>query len=918
MHSRVFMFVIGTLYISYQVFASELFIAELMVESNVTLEAQILQAVLNKTILQVKADGTTHNVELLENELVAVRINGSITLKKGSWDSTKSTKLNTAIEGLNGFENLNVTSTSGNTTAFEAAVSVKFDTPKLQAIVSKLETDLEAILKVDTVGFVTIESPETAVCYKSSPQLKCTLKEKAGIAGWNMSRKHERFELNNGSVVKLNRSLSSADNLSWVTVTLQGVTGIWAGTYECGFTEGSVRHTAKTKLSVALLPDEINLKISPLTVDCSEKKNVSVTATILNSPENFEVSWSYMKQKKANLQNKYGAKFCAEEEINGEMWPKTPNGDTVINRTCPEGRAGYKSRTCHNTVWEQVFSYCVNNELNKVSSAADKFLLGLGATQDVAMDIFNGITNSSTPDSGSESDETMADISASVNILNVMAKASDNVVLEEGILPSLVNAASNMLNKTWAGVNESVIQNVSSSYLLSVEDLVKNIKINRSHELNSQNLELKFCSGSDCEVSVFDVEVTLNQSSGTVKTVAVKNLMDKLNNNFDGSKMIRTSLVISATVENNHDSQLEITLAFPRGQQNVTEPHCVFWNTTENGWSDEGCHVKTGDGNHTTCVCNHLTSFSVLMSKSDVSDKVLDMITVVGLGVSVCSLLIFLIIESLVWSAVVKTNLSHFRHTALVNIAVFLMLADCSFLASTNAKNLSDNWCLVLTMSKHLFYLAMFSWMLCMSVMLVHQLIFVFSPLRKRVFMFFSSIIGYVCPILIVGSSYVYCKYTNSQYFNRKTCWLVFDRLLEGSIHAFVLPVGTVILTNLFSMVVVILTLVKSSVPDGSKTDEKETAKSILKVVVFLTPVFGVTWIIGFAMLMLEEKSQMHKIASYAFTILNSFQGLFILITGVFAEQKVREEMIKLIMAKSKGKSDSTKNLTSTMYTKDK
>uniref|UniRef100_A0A3B4TZW3 Adhesion G protein-coupled receptor F3b n=1 Tax=Seriola dumerili TaxID=41447 RepID=A0A3B4TZW3_SERDU len=284
-----------------------------------------------------------------------------------------------------------------------------------------------------------------------------------------------------------------------------------------------------------------------------------------------------------------------------------------------------------------------------------------------------------------------------------------------------------------------------------------------------------------------------------------------------------------------------------------------------------GCVVKSSDGNRTRCECNHLTSFSVLMAKSDISTEILDMITYVGLGVSVCSLLIFLIIESLVWSAVVKTNLSHFRHTAIVNIAVFLLLADCCFLASSFPETISESTCLVLTICKHLFFLAMFSWMLCMSVMLVHQLIFVFSPLRKRVFMFLSSIVGYLCPILIVGCSYLYSKYTDKPYHNKDTCWLIFERVLEGSVHAFLLPVGTVILTNVFSMVVVIVTLMKSSVPDG-KSDEKETIKSIIKVVVFLTPVFGVTWVIGFFLLILDGDDPMFHVANYSFTILNSFQ----------------------------------------------
>lgn len=80
-------------------------------------------------------------------------------------------------------------------------------------------------------GMVTIESPEGAVCYLSSPELKCLFEEATGSAGWNMSKKHERFELNNGSVVKLNHNCSTPEYKSCVAVTLKNLTGIWTGKY---------------------------------------------------------------------------------------------------------------------------------------------------------------------------------------------------------------------------------------------------------------------------------------------------------------------------------------------------------------------------------------------------------------------------------------------------------------------------------------------------------------------------------------------------------------------------------------------------------------------------------------------------------------------------------------------------------------
>lgn len=418
---------------------------------------------------------------------------------------------------------------------------------------------------------------------------------------------------------------------------------------------------------------------------------------------------------------------------------------------------------------------------------------------------------------------------------------------------------------------------MSSNYLQAVEDLVKNIQVKKSSGFDSPNLQMKFCQDINCKVTVFDVDVNLNKTgNGSIlKTVAVKNLTEKLRNNF--GQTINTRMLVSATLEGNNVSAVEIHLDFPKDTLQSRKPFCVFWDTTLRDWSNTGCAIKTSDHQHTVCRCNHLTSFSVLMAKSDISTADLDIITHVGLATSMCSLLIFLTIEFLVWSAVVKTSLSHFRHTALVNIATFRLLADLSFMASTVPESLSSSSCLVLTACKHMFYLVMFSWMLCMSVMLVHQLIFVFEPLRKRVFMFLSSIVGYVCPILIVGCSYVYSRYTNKPYHDAKTCWLVYEKLLEGSIHAFLLPVATIMLTNMFSMMVVILTLMKASVPDGSMADDRQTAKSILKVVCFLTPVFGITWIFGFGLLVLEENSPLFTAANYLFTILNSFQVSFYL-----------------------------------------
>lgn len=64
--------------------------------------------------------------------------------------------------------------------------------------------------------------------------------------------------------------------------------------------------------------------------------------------------------------------------------------------------------------------------------------MGLGATQEMALDIFDGIWNN-TAVNDSDSSDTIADISTSISILNMMSRASENVDLQEDIFPVSLN-----------------------------------------------------------------------------------------------------------------------------------------------------------------------------------------------------------------------------------------------------------------------------------------------------------------------------------------------------------------------------------------------------------------------------------------------------------------------------------------------
>lgn len=60
--------------------------------------------------------------------------------------------------------------------------------------------------------------------------------------------------------------------------------------------------------------------------------------------------------------------------------------------------------------------------------------MGLGAPQKMAKDIFQGLINILTYND-SNSSNIIADIGTSVNILNMMARSSENVPLQEEVFP---------------------------------------------------------------------------------------------------------------------------------------------------------------------------------------------------------------------------------------------------------------------------------------------------------------------------------------------------------------------------------------------------------------------------------------------------------------------------------------------------
>ncbi|XP_053566976.1 adhesion G-protein coupled receptor F3 [Bombina bombina] len=315
---------------------------------------------------------------------------------------------------------------------------------------------------------------------------------------------------------------------------------------------------------------------------------------------------------------------------------------------------------------------------------------------------------------------------------------------------------------------------------------------------------------------------------------------------------------------------------------------CVFWDFLLNKWSSEGCTTQVQNG-VTQCFCSHLTSFSVLMSSSipedTMNDKVLDYITKIGLGISILSLVICISLQGILLRHA-KNPMASYRHIALLNMSLFLLLSNVSFIASDFVTpKLQEILCLVFTFCTHFSLVAYFCWTLVQSLFLVSRLVFVFHHVTKKEFASLSVVLGYICPIAIAVTTFLVYSPAN-MYRKENACFL---NSQSGASMAFIVPTIIAMAVNFLALAVVISKLLRPSISE-SKNEDEEVVKKLVKAVVFCTPQFGLTWAIGIPLLRDGENLiALH----YLFVLLNPLQGFFILLFACLLDKKVMDLLKK-------------------------
>ncbi|KAL1771924.1 adhesion G-protein coupled receptor F1 isoform X5 [Sigmodon hispidus] len=363
--------------------------------------------------------------------------------------------------------------------------------------------------------------------------------------------------------------------------------------------------------------------------------------------------------------------------------------------------------------------------------------------------------------------------------------------------------------------------------------------------------------------------------------------------------------VISTLIPNN--SINEIFLNFSKIKGNLSQPHCVFWDFRHLQWSNAGCQLVHETPDTVLCRCTHLTSFSILMSPFDVPSSfgpVLKWITYIGLGISIASLILCLIIESLFWKQTKKSQTSYTRHVCLVNIALSLLIADVWFIISATVDTTfsPSGICVAAVFFTHFFYLALFFWMLMLSILLAYRIILVFHHMAVHTMMATGFCLGYGCPLLIAIITIAVTQPSNS-YKSNNVCWLNWSDDSKPLL-AFVVPALTIVTVNLAVVLLVLRKLWRPAVGERLSQDKKSMAIRMGKSLLILSPLLGLTWGFGIGTMVDKQNLAWH----FLFALLNAFQGFFIFCFGILLDNKLRQLLSNKLTLLSSWKQTSKQN----------
>ncbi|XP_023400937.1 adhesion G protein-coupled receptor F5 isoform X3 [Loxodonta africana] len=571
---------------------------------------------------------------------------------------------------------------------------------------------------------------------------------------------------------------------------------------------------------------------------------------------------------------------------------------------------------CEGSAWKVKRNDCISAPINSLLSRTKALIKS--PSQDEKLSAYLHNLSISTNKVEHEISSSPGNLGAIINILDLLSTvptqvnsemmthilSTVNVILGEPILSTWkilqqqqTNESSRLLDSVerFSRVLQSGESTVLSISHTNVQ--MRGIVIKTGHPKNYKQSFVFSDTALWGKVVIDKPRLESLQPDSSIVTVAFPTLKTILTRDFQGENFAN-SLVMTTTVSYHITMPFRISMTFKNNNPSGGVPRCVFWNFNlanhTGGWDSDGCYVKEVDGDNVSCTCDHLTSFSILMSPDSPNPGsllkiLLDIISYIGLGFSILSLAACLVVEAVVWKSVTKNRTSYMRHICIVNIAASLLVADIWFIVAATVHDhhypLNETACVAATFFIHFFYLSVFFWMLTLGLMLFYRLVFILHDASRSTQKAIAFSLGYGCP-LVISVITVGATQPQEVYTRKNACWLNWED--TKALLAFVIPALIIVVVNVTITVVVITKILRPSIGDKPSKQEKSSLFQISKSIGVLTPLLGLTWGFGLATVFQGSNAVFHIV----FTLLNAFQGLFILLFGCLWDQKVQEALL--------------------------
>ena len=338
---------------------------------------------------------------------------------------------------------------------------------------------------------------------------------------------------------------------------------------------------------------------------------------------------------------------------------------------------------------------------------------------------------------------------------------------------------------------------------------------------------------------------------------------------------------------------------------------CSFWNVNSQVWETTGIMtVVDRQSGVVTCQTSHLTSFAVLTltltresTASEVETLALRVVSYILLSFSLIALLVSLILFILSGKRFfdVEMNRMYF------NYALALTLAISSFLFGVNLGVLNHTLCVIVTIIVHYFWLSVFTWGLCIAILISYLL--TFGTLKRKNLFWPLFVLAWTLPIPIVITTMIVGLVRGNYVRINENCFLSL-----GYIWSLIGPIICIIVLNTIGFVIAIVKIVQFSFRKlgNDENSNLSAIKGPLLASCLLLPILGIPWIVILLDFIFAAANLSTTIFEWIFLILIGPSGVVFLLVFTFPNPAVRTTLSGKICGKDMPESIKSTTDTST------